>query len=964
MRETVVSLSLLKSLGREITSHLKLDQFAPRALEGITQVMDADLALLYLRQDDELILKGTYTTDSGFERVGSTVDKVGDCLCGLAGNGEIIYSSDIHSDPKCVLDECKNAGIKSFAALPLIVQGKVLGVLSLASIRQRDFSQHSALLEAVAIQMAVALQNSILYETMAKQVEELERAIEVRQQMASKLKASEESLQKQLVELEHLYHTSPLGLCFLDTDLRFVRINAEMAAINSRPVSEHLGKALDEVLPELADQIAPLYRQVIETGDPVLDIEVHGMTKADPGKPHDWLASYYPVKDDIGRLLGIGAIVQDITDRKEAERELKLSEERYQIVSGLTSDYAYAYRIATDGSLSIDWVTGALKRISGFTIEEIKKRGGWESLIYPEDMPIAMKQFEALFNNQATAVEYRIISKSGEIRWMRDYARPVMDDAQQNLKYIFGAVQDISERKEAERALQASEENYRELVENINDSIFMADNEGKLIYVSPAIESISGYHPADLVGRMVQDFIHPADQDSIKENFRQLTHGIIIPSDYRIITKTGHTKWVRISSNPVIKDKKITHVRGILTDIDAAKKVEAENTRLQEQLQQSQKMEAIGTLAGGIAHDFNNILSAVIGYTEMAMVEAEEGTALHQNLMEVFRAGGRAKDLVKQILTFSRQNKKETQPVQIKLIAKEVIKFMRASLPATIKIQQSIHTDALIMADPTQIYQIILNLCTNAGYAMAENGGLLEVKLADIQVEADMPATHPDLRPGPYIQLTVSDTGHGIPKPILKRIFDPFFTTKEKDKGTGMGLSVVHGIVGSYGGSISVTSEPEKGSIFTVYFPCVERTEESQPQAQANIETGTEHILLVDDEEALVRIGKKILESLGYKVTTRTSSLEALELFKAKEGKFDLVITDTTMPNMAGDKLAQEMILINPQIPVILCSGYSSHIDQQQAFALGIRAFVTKPILRNEIARAVRNVLDDAKKIS
>ena len=838
MRETVGKISLLNSLGREITSNLKLDRFVQKALQGIARILKLDLALLYLRKDNALTLQGVYPPETRFEKVGTSVEAVGECLCGLAGGGETIYSSDIHTGPKCVLNECKNAGVKSFAALPLMIEGKVLGVLSLATLTQRDFKEQRDFLEAVSTQIAVALQNSLLYETMAKQVEELERAIALRNRIDAKLQDSEKSLQKQLVELEYIYNKSPLGLCFVDTGLRYVRINAEMATINGRSISEHIGRTMSEVIPEMADRIEPLYRKVIETGEPIIDIEVRGMRNADPGKPRDWLANYYPVKDDIGRLLGVGAIVQDITDRKEAERELKRSEERYQIVSGLTSDYAYAYRVQPDGSLINDWVTGAFERISGYSRKEIRERGGWETLIYPDDLHIPMAQFEALFRNEATEVEYRIVSKAGEIRWMRDYARPVMDEEQKNLQYIFGAVQDISERKEAE----------------------------------------------------------------------------------------------------------------------------AENTRLQDQLQQSQKMEAIGTLAGGIAHDFNNILSAVIGYTEMAMVEAKEGTPLHQNLTEVFRAGGRAKDLVKQILTFSRQNKKETQPVQMKLIAKEVVKFMRASLPATIKIQQDIRSDSLIMADPTQVYQIVLNLCTNAGYAMAENGGLLEVKLADLFVANDASASYPDLTPGPYLRLIVRDTGHGIPEPILKRIFDPFFTTKDKEKGTGMGLSVVHGIVGSYGGTISVTSEPEKGSTFTVFLPRLQQTEEVITQAQAQIETGSEHILLVDDEEALVNIGKKILESLGYQVTTRTSSLEALELFKARKKAFDLVITDTTMPNMAGDKLAQEMIRLKPGIPVILCSGYSSRIDQQQAFALGIRAFVTKPILRSEIARAVRNVLDQSKK--
>jgi PAS domain S-box-containing protein len=813
MRDTKEELSLLNRLAQELTSCLELDRFVPRALEGVTRVMASDLALLYLKEGNQMRLEGRFPSSDPFEEVGGEVEKVGHCLCGLAGAGDAVYSSDIHSDPRCVLTACKNAGITSFAALPLKARGSVIGVLALASVSGLDFGRQHVFLETVASQLAVALQNSLLYETMAGQVE-----------------------------------------------------------------------------------------------------------------------------------------------------ALKLSQERYQIVSGLTSDYAYAYRVQPDGELVNEWVTGAFKRISGYTREEIKARGGWESLIFPDDTPIAMKQLKSLLNNEAAEVEYRILSKTGEIRWMRDYARPVMDDTRQKLMYIYGAVQDISERKAAEAALQASEEKYRELVENINDTLFLADKDGRLLYISPAIAKISGYQPTELVGQMVQAYICPEDAMRVKRHFEQLRRGVIVPTECRLVTKSGRTKWVRVSSNPVLKDRKITQIQGVLTDIDRAKKVAAENARLQEQLQQSQKMEAIGTLAGGIAHDFNNILSAIIGYTEMAMAEAEEGTPLHQSLMEIFRASDRAKDLVKQILTFSRQSKQETQPVQMKLIAKEVIKFMRASLPATISIRQKIGSDALIMADPTQVYQIILNLCTNAGYAMAEVGGLLEVTLADVEVEADSPPPHPNLIPGHYIQLVVRDTGHGIPEPILKRIFDPFFTTKEKDRGTGMGLSVVHGIVGSYGGCISVDSEPGKGSTFTVYLPSARQAVEWQPDTREPIATGTEHILLVDDEEALAKIGSKTLKSLGYKVTARTSSLEALDLFKAGKETFDLVITDATMPNLSGDQLAREMIRIKPQIPIILYSGHSSSIDQRQAAALGIRAFVTKPILRNEIARIIRKVLDEDPK--
>ena len=397
----------------------------------------------------------------------------------------------------------------------------------------------------------------------------------------------------------------------------------------------------------------------------------------------------------------------------------------------------------------------------------------------------------------------------------------------------------------------------------------------------------------------------------------------------------------------------------VLTDITEHKLMQEEKAALESRLQQAQKMEAIGTLAGGIAHDFNNILSAVIGYSELAMDEAPRGSILYRNLQEVFRAGSRAKDLVKQILTFSRQADQERKPVLVKLICMEALKFLRASLPASIKIRQEIKSEALAMADPTQIHQVLMNLCTNAGHAMRDKGGILELKLRDVKLEADQTAAYPELTPGAYLELTVSDTGHGIPPTIMERIFDPFFTTKGKGEGTGMGLAVVHGIVGSFGGAITVSSQPDKGSSFRIYLPAVERDPLPVPLAEEPISTGTEHILFVDDEKAIVNIGQQLLQSLGYKITTRTSSIEALELFRRRADCFDLVITDMTMPNMSGDKLAGELIRIRPDIPVILCTGYSSRISPEQALVLGIRAFVSKPVLKKEYAETIRKVLDE-----
>jgi nitrogen-specific signal transduction histidine kinase/CheY-like chemotaxis protein len=400
----------------------------------------------------------------------------------------------------------------------------------------------------------------------------------------------------------------------------------------------------------------------------------------------------------------------------------------------------------------------------------------------------------------------------------------------------------------------------------------------------------------------------------------------------------------------------------IATDISRIKDLEKESLRIQAQLQQAQKMEAIGTLAGGIAHDFNNILSAVIGYTEIVLSDIAKGTSQHRNLQEVLKAGNRARDLVNQILMFSRQTEKELKPVQINQIVIETLKLLRASLPTTIRIEPELRSNSTVLADPTQIHQVMMNLCTNAAHAMREKGGHLKIELADTDLDGAFVEQHPYLSAGTYIKLRVSDTGHGMEPKIADRIFDPFFTTKERGEGTGMGLAVVLGIVKSHGGSITVASTPEEGSSFDVFLPVIQRDADTEARAKIIMPTGTEKVLFVDDEKALVDLGFQILKRLGYEVTTRTSSVEALELFLAQPDKFDLVITDTTMPNMTGDVLAAKLMEIRADIPVILCTGYSERISKEKAHQIGIKEFVLKPIIMSDMALTVRKVLDACKR--
>jgi two-component system cell cycle sensor histidine kinase/response regulator CckA len=393
-------------------------------------------------------------------------------------------------------------------------------------------------------------------------------------------------------------------------------------------------------------------------------------------------------------------------------------------------------------------------------------------------------------------------------------------------------------------------------------------------------------------------------------------------------------------------------------DITERKRAEQEKEKLETQLRQAHKMESIGTIAGGIAHDFNNILASVMGYTELALDDAKKGTMQYQNLQEVLLAGNRATELVKQILTFSRQTDQEQKPVQVRLIITEALKLLRASIPSTIEIRKNIQSNALVIGDSTQIHQVLMNLCTNAAHAMKDKGGVLTLDLSDVELNSEFVSNHPDLKPGPYINLTVTDTGHGIPPSILQQIFDPFFTTKDEGEGTGLGLSVVHGIVHGHGGAIYCYSQPGKGSAFEIYLPAVERHLKPEERIEKPIPTGIERILLIDDEPALVNMGERVLKSLGYDVTKRTSSIEALELFKAQKDRFDLVITDMTMPKMTGENLSKELMKIRPDIPVILCTGFSAKIDEKKALDMGIRAFVSKPILKREIAETIRAVLD------
>ncbi len=540
-----------------------------------------------------------------------------------------------------------------------------------------------------------------------------------------------------------------------------------------------------------------------------------------------------------------------------------------------------------------------------------------------------------------------------EKAWTED-----VDASLRVLRMAGDAIANALQHKETENALRESEAKYRSLIQNSNDAIYLLV-EGKFEIINRRFSEMFGVTPEEVREPSFNflQMVAPRSQPLLAERMQMAQRGEVPPPRYEFtaVTKDGKEVEVETSVSRIPYRGGIA-TQGILRDITERKRLEA-------QLHQAQKMEAIGTLAGGIAHDFNNILMAMLGYAEMAKIDLMEGTPARGDMEEVLKAGRRAKDLVRQILAFSRQIDQERQPVQLHHVIKEALKLLRASLPTTIEIRQNIDTDCgAVLADPTQIHQVLMNLCGNAHHAMREKGGILGVELTSLDVDADQAMLVPNLRAGPYVRLTVSDTGHGMDRATMERIFEPFFTTKAVGEGTGMGLATVHGIVTSHNGAITVYSEPGDGTTFHIYLPRLEsKVQDAQPQPEA-VPTGKERILFVDDEASLARLGKQMLERLGYDVTARTSSVEALEAFRAKSDMYDLVITDQTMPNITGLELAEEMMQIRPDIPVILATGFSETISPEKAKQHGIREYIMKPIAARELAVITRQVLDEIEK--
>ncbi len=590
-----------------------------------------------------------------------------------------------------------------------------------------------------------------------------------------------------------------------------------------------------------------------------------------------------------------------------------------------------------------------LEKISGYRLHEVIGLDWFDTFRPAEHRDGGKTLFrEVMATAQAASYLGHMLDRQGRLHLVEWSVRPLRD-TQGEMTGLLCTGQDVTER-------QKMEEDLRRLaaaVEQAAESIIVTDATGVIQYVNTAFENLTGYSRREAMGQrpaLLKSGVQ--GDDFYKAMWAKLLSGRVFKGTLVNRKKNGDLYDVECVISP-IRDG-----QGRIVNFLSHQRDITQEKRLREHLRQSQKMEAIGTLAGGIAHDFNNILGAIIGYLELGRLQLDHAENARGYLDQALKASGRAKDLVRQILTFSRRTEQQMIPVDLNLIAKESLKLLRATLPSTIEMHlQTLPNPASTLADPTHMHQVIMNLCTNAAHAMCEGGGKLEIALRDLEVGNDEAPHFPDVSPGSYLRLSVSDNGRGMSAEVREHIFEPFFTTKAPGEGTGLGLAVVHGIVKACRGAINVYSEIGKGTAVHIMLPRLPHSQAVMAEHAGEAPSGQGRLLLVDDEESLVDILGRMLEGLGYQVAAFRDSLKALEAFDADPSAFDLVISDLTMPGLTGLDLIRRMKAMRPDLPFLLCTGFSESITQEAANLLGVREVILKPVLRKQMAEAIQRAL-------
>jgi PAS domain S-box-containing protein len=748
------------------------------------------------------------------------------------------------------------------------------------------------------------------------------------------------------------------GVGGFDQDFHITLWNPPMERITGLPKTRALGKNLFMALPLL---------QEIHEKSPILGagghqgwLDRHQPVKLSPQGPEGFYAGHVaPLLNEAGEVSGGVLIIHDVSPLKRAENALK---KQQGLLEGVMASAANEGLAILDRDLSFVKVNPTLEK--------------W----FAHDQPLLGKTCYAVIHGALDSCENCPALKtlvSGEPghevvpKWVaRDeeagqvelFSYPLKDPNTGETVGVIMRILDITAKLQAQEVQRESRERLKLVVNNIPVVVGRLYQDGTVDFLEDKLEGLTGFSSQGFGagGRPWSEVILEEDQEPARKAFlHALGTDHTYVSQYRVKGKDGRVIWLQESGQITCDSQgRALYTDIVLLDVTQRKQAEEMRPQFEAQLRQAQRMDAIGSLAGGIAHDFNNILGVMLGYTEMALMTLKEDDSLKRRLQQVLRAGKRGKELVAQILSFSRPTPQKRRPVKISAIVKEALNMLRATLPSTIELRMRLDEDQdTILADPTQMHQVIINLCANAAHAMRDKGGLLDISVKPVNLDTKAAAQFHGLSPGPHLRLTVKDSGHGMDRDTMEKIFDPFFTTKKMEEGTGMGLAVVHGIIKAHEGAITVQSKVGKGSEFQIYLSRVEATELTGGIEAPAVENGQERLLFVDDEEWLVEMWKEILESLGYQMTVTTRPLEALDLFKKNPQDFDLVIADQTMPQMTGLELAQELLALRPELPVILVTGFSQVVTPEKAKAAGVREFIMKPLSISELTNAISQAL-------
>ncbi len=809
----------------------------------------------------------------------------------------------------------------------------------------------------------------------------------------TKKKQTEIALQKSAERHRLLAETMLQGVVYQDAAGKIITMNPAAERILGKTPGEFLGRtSVDEECHALREDGTPFpgldhpAMVALRTGQTVADVVMGVFNPRE--KAYRWIdISAVPLfEPGDTEAREVYTVFEDITERKQRERMVKLQAAVAETVAeGI-------FLIGVDDNI-IKWTNTKFEKMFGYGPGEMIGMHVDKVNAPTDKTPTETRAsiVDLLLETGEWHGEIKNIKKDGTVFWC--FIHVSLFDHPEFGRVMVSAHTDITERKQIEEALRESEALYRAIGESINYGVWVCAPDGRNTYASESFLKMVGLTQEECSNFGWGKVLHPDDAERTIAAWQECARtGGVWDIEHRFKGVDG--KWHHVLARGIpVRDEngRITLWAGINLDIDAFKEMEEElrrsrdelelrvqertaelsqayerlveetkeRSKLEDQLRQSQKMEAIGTLAGGIAHDFNNMLAGIIGFTEMAAEDAQDRPDVQKSLQNVLKAAIRARDLVKQILTFSRQIGQQRSAFSLSPIIKETVQLLRASIPTMIEIRFSATaTSDMVIASPTEVQQIIMNLATNASLAMQKEGGIMEVALSDIDLALEPSVSSLHVMPGEYVQLMVRDTGMGMSPDVMKRAFDPFFTTKEVGKGTGMGLAVVYGIVKDLHGTITVESELGVGSTFRVFLPKAKTDKQAEEARIAEIPGGNERVLFVDDEEMLAEWGRAILERLGYTVTTMTSGQEALDIFSADPTLFDLVIADYAMPQITGAQLATGILTIRKNIPIILCTGHSDSISPESARELGISEFLMKPLGKQELAVVIRRLLD------